>query len=393
MKAQRIRRSLWIANLLVGAGVVAVGAWAVLYKAPSVQAETAWAEKAVQTYLGRKPEAILQPAVDVQDLQSVFLNEAWKERWFPFTGPRIPPKAEPIKVDVEAPKGPTGLEAIGRVRMLLYRPAAAGGSIVFWEFPDKKSDEFLPGDFIAQKGQAGRFKLVDVVRIDAGRSRWRILYEVYDDPKGKPTSQGELIYDTEPKLDPKGPIRPSKKPSQDGDGAGGTAPGAPGTPGKPEVVRPGGPSAPVAPSPVTVVGGDRPAGAWKPTVRDLGRGRREITLDDDAFAALKDTSVEKLIEDVRTEPYDKGGVRGLQVFPTGAGAVADKFDVRRGDILISINGQPVATRDDAIRVARGVPPDTARVSVVIDRDGERLTYEVDPRDPKTRRAAASVAPR
>ena len=47
----------------------------------------------------------------------------------------------------------------------------------------------------------------------------------------------------------------------------------------------------------------------------------------------------------------------------------------------------------AIRIARGIPPETARVNVVLDRDGERLTYEVDPRDPKTRRAAATIAPR
>lgn len=125
----------------------------------------------------------------------------------------------------------------------------------------------------------------------------------------------------------------------------------------------------------------------------MSRGRKEVTFDDDAFTALKDKSVEKLIEDVRTEPYDRGGVRGLQIFPTGGGGVADKLDIKRGDILISINGQPIASRDDALRVARAIPPETARVAVVIDSDGERITYDVDPRDPKTRRAAAAAAPR
>jgi hypothetical protein len=390
MKPQRIRRTLWIANLLLGAAVVAVGAMAILYEAPKAQASSAWADKAVEAYDARKPEKVMQAAVNSEDLLSVFLNEAWKDRWFPFTGPRIPPKAEPVKVDVEAPKGPTGLEAIGRVRLLLYRPKSSGGSIVFWEFADKKSDEFLPNQFIHQKGQPERFKLIDVVRIEPGRSRWKILYEVYDDPKGKPVSQGELILDTEPTLDPEGPIRPPKRPRPEGPAG---PPGQPPSPSGPKPPTGGEPKGPLAPSDVVVVGGAGGASDWKPTVRDLGRGRKEVSLTDEAYAALKDKSVEKIIEDVRTEPYDRGGVRGLQVFPTGSGAVADKFDVKRGDVLISINGQPVGTRDDAIRIARGIPPETSRVSVVLDRDGERITYEVDPRDPKTRRAAASVAPR
>ena len=87
MKAQRIRRALWIANLAVGACVVTVGALAVL-QAPA-QASTAWAEQALADYKVRQPEKIMQAAVESQDITTVFLNEAWKERWFPFTGPRI----------------------------------------------------------------------------------------------------------------------------------------------------------------------------------------------------------------------------------------------------------------------------------------------------------------
>lgn len=384
MKAQKIRRSLWLLNLAAAAGVVAVGIHAALYEPPPAQATTVWAEEALREYRQRQPARIVQAAVKVEDVQSVFLNPEWKERWFPYTGPRIPPKAEPPKADVEVPKGPTGLEAIGRVRMLLYRPVAAGGSVLTWEFGDKRSDVFKLGQFIAQKGQPGRFKLVDVVRLEPGKARWNLVYEVYDDPKGKPVSTGELLYDAEPKPRTDGPIRIQRKPEPAP--AGGSAQAAAGAPPAP------------APGSVTVVGSETAAtggGArdWKPTVRDLGRGRRRIELDEDAFAALGEKSVEKIIEDVRTEPFNEGGVRGLRVFPQGAGAIADKFDVRRGDVLISINGQPVASRDDAIRIARSIPRDTPSVSVVLDRDGERLTYDVDPRDPKVRRAAATVAPR
>lgn len=386
MKAQKIRRTLWLLNLAAAAGVVAVGARAALYEAPSAQATTAWAEEALKEYRQRQPARIVQAAVKVEDVQSVFLNPEWKERWFPYTGPRIPPKAEPTRAEVEVPKGPTGLEAIGRVRMLLYRPVASGGSVLTWEFTDKRSEVFKVGQFIVQKGQPGRFKLVDVVRLEPGKARWNLLYEVYDDPKGKPVSSGQLLYDAEPKPRADGPIRIQRKPE----------PGTGSAPAAAAGAAPG-PAAGAAPGSVTVVGGEAPApGAareWKPTVRDLGRGRRRIELDEDAYAALGDKSVEKLIEEVRTEPFNEGGVRGLRVFPQGAGAIADKFDVRRGDVLVSINGQPVASRDDAIRIARGIPRDTPSVSVVLDRDGERLTYEVDPRDPKVRRAAATVAPR
>lgn len=385
MKAQKIRRALWLLSLAAGAGVAVVAVRAALYEAPAAQASTAWADEALKEYRQRQPARIVQAAVKVEDVQSVFLNPEWKERWFPYTGPRIPPKAEPIKAEAEAPKGPTGLEAIGRVRMLLYRPATAGGSIVTWEFTDKRSEAFKLGQFITAKGQPGRFKLVDVVRVEAGKARWNLVYEVYDDPKGKPVNTGQLLYDAEPKARTDGPIRIQRKP--DASAAPGASQAAAGTP-------------PPGPGSVTVVGGTNASApgtpstrAWKPTVTDLGRGRRRIELDDDAFAALGDKSVEKLIEDVRTEPFNEGGVRGLRVFPQGAGALADKFDVRRGDVLVSINGQAVASRDDAIRIARSVPRDASSVTVVLDRDGERLTYEVDPRDPKTRRAAAAVAPR
>jgi hypothetical protein len=395
MKAQRIRKVLWIGSLAVGAGVVGVAALVLPNKPAAAQSTAPWAEEALTRYKALKPKELLPPSVDKGDLEAVFLNEAWKDRWFPFTGPRIPAPVAAAAPTVEVEKGPTGLEAIGRVRLLLYLPPTRAGepaqdSIVFWEFADKKSDEFAPGKFIVQQGQKERFKLVDVVRVAPGKSAWKILYEVYDDPLGKPVSSGELLHDAEPKHDPNGAIRFPKKPEPVPAAAGGAA--APAA---------SGPAAPGRPSTVVVVGAQTPAEAgatgrlpedFRPDIREVGPRRKRIEFGDAAYESLKGKNVEKLLEDVRTEPYSQGGVQGLSVFPQGAGSVADKFDVKRGDILISINGQPVRSRDDVIRIARALPADTALVTVELDRDGRRLTYEVDPRDPKTRRAAATIAP-
>ena len=399
MKAQRIRKVLWIGSLAVGAGVVGVGALVLLDKPAAAQTTAPWAEEALTRYKALKPKELLPPSVDKSELEVVFLNEAWKDRWFPFTGPRIPAPVPKVEALVEVEKGPTGLEAIGRVRALVYLPPARVGepaknSIVFWEFGDKKSEEFAPGEFIVLKGQKERFKLLDVVRIEPGRSRWKIMYEVYDDPAGKPVSTGELIHDAEPKFDPEGPIRYPKKPepapvASASPSASGTAPAT------------SGPAATGSTSPVIVVGSQTPgvAGAaarladdFKLDIREIAPRRKRIEFGEAAYNALKGKNVEQLLEDVRTEPYNKGGVQGLAVFPQGAGSVAEKFDIKRQDILISINSQPVRSRDDVIRIARGLPADTALVTVELDRDGRRLTYEVDPRDPKTRRAAATIAP-
>ena len=43
-------------------------------------------------------------------------------------------------------------------------------------------------------------------------------------------------------------------------------------------------------------------------------------------------------------------------------------------------------REDAIAIARTLDPDSEKlVKVVIDRNGRRITYRVDARDPRTKR--------
>ena len=40
------------------------------------------------------------------------------------------------------------------------------------------------------------------------------------------------------------------------------------------------------------------------------------------------------------------------------GTPADKFDVKPGDILVSINDQPVQSRSDAINIAQRIDPNS-----------------------------------
>ena len=83
-------------------------------------------------------------------------------------------------------------------------------------------------------------------------------------------------------------------------------------------------------------------------------------------------------------------VRNLRVvFPHRHGELVPiddvSFDVRKGDILVSINGQKVASRADAVRIARSLGKDVKVVTVVIDRRGKLVTYRVDAQDPRNRR--------
>jgi S1-C subfamily serine protease len=52
--------------------------------------------------------------------------------------------------------------------------------------------------------------------------------------------------------------------------------------------------------------------------------------------------------------------------------------VEPGDVLVSINGRPVASRAEAIEVMKRTGVDATPWKVVIDRKGERIELDVDP---------------
>lgn len=52
--------------------------------------------------------------------------------------------------------------------------------------------------------------------------------------------------------------------------------------------------------------------------------------------------------------------------------------VEPGDVLVSINGQPVKSRAEAVEVMKTTGRDAAPWKVVIDRRGERIELDVGP---------------
>jgi S1-C subfamily serine protease len=124
-----------------------------------------------------------------------------------------------------------------------------------------------------------------------------------------------------------------------------------------------------------------------PVERD---GRTYIELDEEAWVALSSRDLEReILNDVKSEDV-KEGDGGVRVTGVAPGSVPAKFGIQQGDVLISVAGQRVRNRNEAIGVAKGLPKDTASVAVVVRRDGVEKTVIVDPRDPKARAAAGKV---
>jgi hypothetical protein len=398
MKAQKLRRTFWLASLLLGAGVAGVAALIVLTKPAEAKDAVTSARQAMANYTKLQPRKILEAPVKEEDLKREILRPDWKPLpYYPYAGPRIPAPKAPEVVETRKEEGPKDLAATGRVATLIYDPPNDGqqvavDTVLFWEFTDKKKLAFVPGEYIkASKTAPDRFLLVDVEREAPGVSRFRILYDVVEVPgDASKNRRAELIYDAEPKItDADEKIMPGSRklaapPAPPTPPADGTTPAPAGAAPATTGVTP---AAPVEPAPAATASDPDD---WKPTIKTVSSGRRDIEFDENTFKKWKGKKIEDVLENVRTENYDKGGVQGVQIFPLDGNDMAAKFDIRRHDILISINGQGVKSKDDAIRVARTIPPDTDRVTVVIDRDGRQITYNVDPRDPKNRRAAASL---
>lgn len=69
---------------------------------------------------------------------------------------------------------------------------------------------------------------------------------------------------------------------------------------------------------------------------------------------------------------------GLRVFAVFPGSPADAGGILPGDLLVSIGGRPLSTLADLDTLMRSLPPPGDGVEVVLLRDGEELTLEIDP---------------
>ena len=68
---------------------------------------------------------------------------------------------------------------------------------------------------------------------------------------------------------------------------------------------------------------------------------------------------------------------GLLVFAVFPGSPADSGGVRPGDLLVSIDGHSLTTLADLEALMRSFAPTSGKVEVVLLRDGEELTLEID----------------
>ena len=69
---------------------------------------------------------------------------------------------------------------------------------------------------------------------------------------------------------------------------------------------------------------------------------------------------------------------GLRVFAVFPGSPADVGGLRPGDLLVSIDGRPLATIADLDALLRSFNPAGGTIEVVLLREGEELTLEIDP---------------
>lgn len=136
-----------------------------------------------------------------------------------------------------------------------------------------------------------------------------------------------------------------------------------------------------APEPVTV---EQEAG----TLFDAEDGVSALTAEGVDYL---ERNYEKILEETRTAPYrDRDGRTGIRVVGIANESVANQFGIRKDDIIIKINGLPVASQSEAVNIVKGElkkKPAVNIIRVTIRRRGAEKELRFDTRDPATRRAA------
>jgi len=386
MKAQSLRRVLHIANAALVLGIVGAGAWYVLKVRPAAASSsksTEWVKKSMDTYLKEAGSAVAASIWQVgpKDLDDItrpdLLDKEKGPGVWPYVGP-VPPKPQPKERVIETPKGPTGLEAVGKPTMLMVDPGER--TLLQWLFAaSPKPRTFFAGEYMTDEPRTrdkdgnevppkkSRFRFVDASYVDAGDARKiRIVYDVFEDlAKDEPSLKGQVA------VLPLGSIPKSDLITagidSERDKPGASAPRRPrGTPPTFAEVR--------------------------PLLTRPAEGVVKIEFDEATADWVEHFDTDKLLGQVKTEEHrDKNGrPDGVRVTGLDPDSIATSFDVRTGDILKSINGVPVHNRAEAIDVVKKLPKTTTNVSVVLERNGRDIVYNVDPRDPRVKSGAGKV---
>jgi|GEM_PF-2507740 len=417
MKAQSIRRLLTFANVVLALGVAGAAGWWFAKARPAMAGDpkrVAWvvpANEAYQTDANNARKADFWQVYEKDfdhivrpDLMDTKKNPTAPGVW-PFVGP-VPPKVErraPTEVVRKEP--PKGLAALGRVVAAIVPPVGSsardGAAAITFEFvASKRRGTFFAGAKVPMDDvdpKDPKAKRPDVVRpadaVDPRREGKYLLSVEYvgetgdeDDPRLKivydevgpdptvPAERKEEVLAISMSTGSKTPVLVPAEGTAAAAAAAAKAKPA-GTPGTVATPAAGG-----TPPPLTSV-------RITPVERE---GQSYIELDQTAWDALSARDLEReILNDVKSEDV-KDGDGGVRVTGVSPGSVPAQFGIQQGDVLISVAGQRVRNRNEAVNVAKGLPKETESVAVVIRRDGVEKTVVVDPRDPRTRAAGGKV---
>jgi hypothetical protein len=110
----------------------------------------------------------------------------------------------------------------------------------------------------------------------------------------------------------------------------------------------------------------------------------------DEGAEYLERNYERLVEETRTSTYrDRDGrAVGVRIVGIKSTSVANQFDIRKDDVILKVNGIPVTTQSEAVKVVKDQLSKKATIiTVELLRRGNTLVKRFDSRDPATRRAA------
>lgn len=374
MTPHRWRRALQLVNLALGGLLVASG---VLLFGSEEEAEARVGREVRASYERSRLSGLrwtpVQPVTQGAMREVVWRFRAHAPAHWPLSGP-LPPRPEKHATVGAVPTAQPGLlQALGHVTMVAHDPAT--GSAIGFHFDESDKDRgFSPGEIIrAAEADPARFRLKAVRAVRSG------LFDVEYDVLG---ADGVAATET---------LRVDARDEADSEGGCiGPLPGVAGV--EPEAKGPEAkaPEAKLPEARLVMTGARAQLRALQPKTHVNPKNARDRVIEFDAktYRWARGRGTAALTELVKTAvAVDPAGRRiGIRITGMAKGLPADAFDIRRGDILVSINDQPVASPDDAIRIAKTLDPDSEKlVKVVVDRNGRLFTYRVDARDPQVKR--------
>ena len=364
----RLRRGLFFLNLALLVSLAAP-IWLLAQDPPP--ADAAANEDAHMAYVRARRSGLRwmpdRPVSD-KEFKAQFLRyENHRPAHWPFVG-HPPPAPEP-----DAPPPPNvGLEELPALAHVHIVILGEGEPVVGFTFLKPRRQKVLvgPGEFIRPRGSDDRrFRLLAVERLETRLHH--VHYEVLDGERVE--REAFLVFDRRGwegggLAEDKGGIRLRVGAEDAEDDAK--------RPAKPGAI-------------IIDVGTPATLESMQPTrhVNPTNRRDRVIEFDAATYRVTRGKGLGAILSHVKTAPVTDtatGRPLGVRIVGHDSRLPADRFDVRKGDILVSLAGQKVSSRADVIRIAKGIDPEQL-VPVVIDRQGILHTYRVDARDPHTKR--------